>query len=202
MKKPEKIAIFASGGGTNAQAIMDSCKSGILKDIAQVEIVISNNADPGVFDRAREAGIDYDYVNEKRFPVEVDVMILEILAEYEIDIVILAGYMKKIGPSIVQKYEGRILNIHPAPLPEFGGEGMYGLAVHEAVLAAGEEETGPVVHFVNEHYDEGEILTSKRIKISSSVTKAEDLQKLVLPLEHQLYPEAILLLIQRIKVSE
>ncbi|MCL1878237.1 MAG: phosphoribosylglycinamide formyltransferase, partial [Defluviitaleaceae bacterium] len=137
MKK--NIAVFASHGGSDLQAIIDGCAAGKID--ARVCAVISNNSGSRALERAREANIPAFHVSEKKFPQNFDKKIYEILREYKTDIVFLAGYLKKMPDNILCEYDSRIFNIHPSLLPKFGGKGMFGINVHAAVLAAGETET-------------------------------------------------------------
>lgn len=178
------IAIFASGGGSNAQAIMDHFKE---SEIGRVTLVVSNNSDAGVLERAAKMEVS-SYVhakNEQETPA-----ILSILEEHDIDLIVLAGYMKKIGEHLLRAYPNKIVNVHPALLPKFGGKGMYGMNVHHAVVEAGETVSGPTFHFVNEHYDEGAIIAQYEVKLESG-DSAEEVQKKVLKLEHAHYPTIV-----------
>ncbi len=185
-----KLAFFASHNGSNAQAIMDACATGRIK--AQPVLLISNNADSGALARARREKIHAFHLSSKTHPdpAELDSTILELLVKHEIDLVILAGYMRKLGPLTLTRYWGRVLNIHPALLPKFGGKGMYGMNVHYAVIQSGEKETGATVHVATENYDEGPIVAQKRIPVLRSDTP-EALATRVLVIEHTLYVETV-----------
>lgn len=185
-----KLAFFASHNGSNAQAIMDACATGRIK--AQPVLLISNNTDSGALARARREKIHAFHLSSKTHPdpVELDSAILELLVKHEIDLVILAGYMRKLGPLTLTRYWGRVLNIHPALLPQFGGKGMYGMNVHHAVIQSGSTETGATVHIATENYDEGPIVAQKRIPVLGSDTP-EALAARVLALEHALYVETV-----------
>ena len=185
-----KVGILASHGGSNAQAIMDACRAGTIN--AAVTVVISNNAKAPVLDRAHNAGVPHVIVNAVRCPGEgeEDRTLVELLRAYGVELVALAGYMKKLGPAIVDAYRAHILNVHPALLPKHGGKGKYGIHVHESVLAAGDTETGATVHVVDELYDHGRILGQRRVPVEPGDTPAM-LQQRVLPIEHELYPEVI-----------
>jgi phosphoribosylglycinamide formyltransferase 1 len=191
------IGFLASHGGSNMQAIIDACKSGKLK--ATPAVVISNNSDSGAITRAKTEGIPYYYLSGKTHPGpgELDEAILNAFLRHQVDIVVLAGYMKKLGPKTLAHFRGRILNIHPALLPKFGGEGMYGIHVHEAVIAAGEKESGVTIHFVDEQYDTGKILAQTRVPVMPGDTP-ETLAARVLEQEHILYAETL----QRIVTGE
>ncbi len=186
-----KLGFFASHGGSNMQAIINACKSGKLN--AAPSLLISNNLNSEALKRAKRENIPSIHLNSKTHsnPEELDTEILNNLKKHKIDIIILAGYMRKIGPKVLEAYEGRILNIHPSLLPKFGGKGMYGMRVHEAVLAAGEKETGATVHLVNEEYDEGPVLLQSKVPILETDT-AEDIAKRVLAEEHKLFVETLI----------
>ena len=185
-----KLGVLASGGGSNLQSIIDSSLDGSLS--ADVVVVISNNSGAGALERARKHGIDALHISAvTEGDVEaMDRRITEEMVSRGVDFVALAGYMKKIGSVLLKAYEGKMLNIHPALLPKFGGEGMYGMNVHRAVLAAGETESGPTVHIVDSVYDHGEILAQIKVPVLPDDTP-ETLQKRVLAREHEIYPATI-----------
>ncbi len=189
MRKLNLVAL-ASGGGTNLQAIIDNIEKGILN--AEIKAVISNNSKSGALERARKHNIPAIHLSHKQFatPEEFDQRLLSVLKENETDLVILAGYMKMLSPTIVRAYKNKILNIHPALLPSFGGTGMYGIHVHEAVIDSGVKVTGVTVHLVDEIYDHGAIIVQKCVPVQSDDTP-ETLQQRVLPHEHELYSKAI-----------
>jgi phosphoribosylglycinamide formyltransferase-1 len=201
MKKINLVAL-ASGGGTNLQAIIDNIEKGILN--AEIKAVISNNSKSGALERARNHNIPAIHLSHKQFATleEFDQKLLSILQENETDLVILAGYMKMLSPTIVRAYKNKILNIHPALLPSFGGTGMYGIHVHEAVIDSGVKVTGVTVHLVDEIYDHGAIIVQKCVPVLPDDTP-ETLQQRVLPHEHELYSEAIRLFAEgRIEIKE
>lgn len=185
-----KLGFLASGRGSNMLAIINACKSGKLR--ANPVLIISNNISSGALEIARKENIPSFHLSLRTHsdPELLDKAITEVLKEYEVDIVILAGYMKKIGPMILKTYKNRILNIHPSLLPKFGGQGMYGMQVHEAVLKSGENETGVTVHLVTDEYDEGKILAQRIVKVVEGDTK-ESLAARVLEVEHALYVEVL-----------
>jgi len=191
------IGFLASHGGSNMQAIIDACKSGKLQ--ATPAVVISNNSDSGAIARAETEGIPYYYLSGKTHPEpeELDRAILETFLRHSVDIIVLAGYMKKLGPKTLSRFRGRILNIHPALLPKYGGKGMYGIRVHEAVIAAGEKESGVSIHFVDENYDTGTIIAQTRVPVMPDDTP-ETLAARILVQEHILYPATL----QRIVTGE
>ena len=161
----KKLAILVSGRGSNMQAIMNACEQGRLS--AHVEVVISNNADSQALLIAKEKGINTAHLSARTHPDpgDLDGAMLDTLTHYNIDLVLLAGFMKKIGPRTLAAYKGRIFNIHPSLLPGFGGKGMYGMKVHEAVIASGEKETGVTIHLVDGDYDEGKILAQRSVAV-------------------------------------
>ena len=183
------LGFLASHGGSNMQAIIDACKQGRLD--AKSCVVISNNSDSMALTRARTEGIPRYHISAATHPGETeDRAILRTFQAHDVDTVILAGYMKRIGPATLQAYRGRILNIHPALLPKFGGRGLYGKQVHEAVLRAGEKVTGVTVHVVDERYDTGPILNQVQLPVMVGDT-ADSLAKRVLAQEHLLYVETL-----------
>ena len=187
----KKLAVLVSGGGSNLQSIIDESKDGILKDIAEVVIVISNNPDAYGLTRAKNENIKavaLDYKNMDK--QDYDNQMYDLIKESGADIICLAGYLKKVSDKIVKEYKSRILNIHPALLPKFGGKGMYGHFVHEAVVKAKEKKSGPTVHYVDENYDTGSIIIQKEVPVYETDT-AEDVAKRVLIQEHIIYPQAI-----------
>jgi phosphoribosylglycinamide formyltransferase-1 len=188
--KKMNLVVLASGGGTNLQAIIDNIEAGKLD--AQIKAVISNNSKAGALERARNHNIPDVHLSHKQFstPEEFDQKLLSVLKENETDLVILAGYMKMISPTVIRKYKNKIINIHPALLPAFGGKGMYGIYVHEAVIESGVKVTGVTVHTVDEVYDHGPILYQKCVPVLPDDTP-ESLQQRVLPHEHEAYSKVI-----------
>jgi phosphoribosylglycinamide formyltransferase-1 len=188
--KKLNLVVLASGGGTNLQAIIDNIEAGKLN--AQIKAVISNNSKAGALERARNHNTPAIHLSHKQFatPEEFDEKLLSILKENETDFLVLAGYMKMLSPTVVRTYKNRILNIHPALLPSFGGSGMYGIHVHEAVIKAGVKVTGVTVHIVDEIYDHGAIVMQKTVPVLDDDTP-ESLAERVLKVEHQTYSEAL-----------
>lgn len=182
-----KIGVLVSGGGSNLQSIIDKSKSGELQ--CKVEVVIGDRECYGV-ERAKEAGIDGYTLDRKVLKKELCREIDKIVSERGIDLIVLAGFLSIIDEEFVNKWKGRIINIHPSLLPKFGGPGMYGIRVHEAILKAGEQESGCTVHYVDTGVDSGEIIAQKRVKVLEGDTP-EILQKRVLVEEHKLLPESI-----------
>jgi phosphoribosylglycinamide formyltransferase 1 len=152
------ISVLASHAGTTLQAVLDACASGALP--ARVKLVISNNPDSGALARARAAGVPCRYLSGHTHPepLALDQALRDALRDAQTEVVLLAGYMKKLGPLTLSAFAGRIINTHPALLPKFGGAGMYGMNVHRAVLAAGETVSGASVHGVTGEYDTGPVL--------------------------------------------
>ena len=185
-----KLGVLASGGGSNLQSIIDRSLDGSLS--LDVTVVISNNSGAGALERARKHGIDALHISAvtEGSAEAADKRIADEMAARKVDIVVLAGYMKKVGSVLLKIYDGKILNIHPALLPKFGGENMYGIHVHEAVIAAGETESGVTIHLVDNKYDHGPILAQERVSVLPDDTP-EILQKRVLVKEHELYPQTI-----------
>lgn len=184
------LGFFASHNGSNMQAVIDACKDGVLN--ATPVIVISNNGDAGAVERAKKEKIPYYVLNIKSHPSsdDLDNTMLDALLRHETELIILAGYMKKIGEIILNTFRGKIINIHPALLPKYGGKGMYGLNVHEAVLKAEEKETGVTIHIIDEDYDSGPIVAQTSLSIMKS-DNVESLSKRVLEREHSFLVETI-----------
>jgi len=191
------IGFLASHNGSNMQAIINACHSGTLQ--ATPAVVISNNSDSGALARARQEGIPAYHFSGRTHPVpaDLDQAILYTLLQYRVDIVILAGYMKKLGPETLSCFHGRVLNIHPALLPKFGGTGMYGVHVHEAVITAGETESGVSIHLVDAEYDTGPVIAQAVVSVERTDT-AETLAVRILKREHTFFPETL----QRIVTGE
>ena len=181
----KKIAIFASGTGSNAGKIIEHFRNSAE---AQVALVVFNKKDAGVLDIALKNGIP-THILERRTFYESE-SLLDTLREAEIDLVVLAGFLWLIPAYLVRAYEKKIINIHPALLPKYGGKGMYGKHVHEAVKAHGETESGITIHFVNEHYDEGDIIFQERCSVTPQDNPA-DIARKVQQLEHRHFPEVV-----------
>jgi phosphoribosylglycinamide formyltransferase-1 len=179
-----RLAVLISGGGSNLRAIIDSCDNGLLKGIAKVVLVISNNDAAFGLKIAMSKGIKTLYIKKN------DDLILKELQLEKVDLVCLAGYMSLISPKIVEAFRGKTLNIHPALLPKFGGAGMFGHHVHEAVIASKETKSGATVHFVDEDYDTGEIILQQAVSVLEGET-VKGLAAKVLEVEHEIYAKAI-----------
>ena len=185
-----RIGVLASGGGSNLQSILDRCSDGYIN--GEVVLVISNNSGAKALSRASEKGIKTLHISSitEGSEEKADERITNELTASKVDLVVLAGYMKKAGEKLLDKFSGKIINIHPALLPKFGGKGMYGMNVHKAVIEAGERESGPTVHYVDSHYDHGNILGQIKVPVYPEDTP-ETLQKRVLEKEHELLPVVI-----------
>jgi phosphoribosylglycinamide formyltransferase-1 len=182
------VAVFASGGGTNFQALLDHQRPDGSWEIV---LLITDRSQAGALARAEAAGVTTAVVPTRhRELADVGREMLGLLEAHAVDVIVLAGYLKLVPPEVVARYAGRILNIHPALLPSFGGKGMYGMNVHRAVIEAGVPESGATVHFVDERYDEGHILAQRTVPVQAGDTP-EDLAARVLAVEHRLYPEAV-----------
>lgn len=184
------IGVFASGRGSNFQAILGAIQEGLLP--ARVVLVLSNKGDAGALEIARASSLPAVHLSQKQFPDEDSfaAAMLGVLKEHDVQIVALAGYLKKIPLNVVREYKNRILNIHPALLPSFGGAGMYGHFVHEAVIAAGVKISGATVHLVDEEYDRGPIVFQKAVAVEAYDTPVTLAEK-VLKIEHEIYPLAL-----------
>jgi len=187
-----KIAVLVSGGGTNLQAIIDKIAEGVITN-TEIAVVISNNKNAYALERAEQAGIEAvcvspkDYENREQFNQEF----LKTLDSYQVDLVVLAGFLVVIPPAMIQKYENRIINIHPSLIPSFCGTGYYGLKVHEGALARGVKVTGATVHFVDEGTDTGPIILQKAVEVQNGDTP-EILQRRVMEqAEWEILPRAI-----------
>ncbi|MDQ0640727.1 phosphoribosylglycinamide formyltransferase-1 [Pedobacter sp. W3I1] len=191
MKK--RIAIFASGSGSNAQKLMEHFKR---SNEIEISLVLTNNADAYVLQRADNFEIPTHIFDKNEFYKTDEV--IDLLKNLEIDFIVLAGFLWLIPQNLIHAYPGRIVNIHPAILPKFGGKGMYGDHVHNAVMAAGETEGGITIHYVNENYDEGEYIYQARYRID----KNDNLEMVKFKgqqLEHQHYPRIVETIVKKIK---
>ena len=170
VKDPIRIAVLVSGGGTNLQALIDAEKAGVIKD-GKLSLVISNKAGVRALSRASDAGIEAMCIPSAGVTKEAfEEKLCDILEEYGIELIILAGFMKVLSADFVKKYPDRIINVHPSLIPSFCGDGFYGLKVHEAALEYGVKVTGATVHFVNEVTDGGKIILQKSVAIRKDET--------------------------------
>jgi phosphoribosylglycinamide formyltransferase 1 len=180
-----KIAIFASGNGSNADAIIQYFQN---DENIKVALVVCNNPNAGVTEVAKRFNVPLQIIsNDALAHPEV---IIEQLENFKINWIVLAGFLKKIPDDIIHQFHNRIINIHPALLPKFGGKGMYGNKVHEAVLLNSEKETGITIHLVNEHYDEGQIIFQEKVTVEENDT-VETVRDKVRKLEHEYFPKVI-----------
>jgi len=185
-----RLGVLASGRGTNFEAIFNHIKQGKLD--ASIQVVISNKLTAGALEVARQNKIPAVHISKQQFTEQeqFDEQLLAVLAEHQVSFVVLAGYLKMLSPIVVRKFKNRILNIHPALLPSFGGKGMYGIHVHEAVLDYGCKVTGVTVHLVDEQYDTGPPILQRCVPVLEDDTP-ETLAARVLKVEHQIYSEAL-----------
>ena len=187
-----RVGVMVSGGGTNLQAILDAVDSGVITN-AEVTVVISNNPGAYALERARTHGIEAVCLSPKSFDSreEFHRALLEKVDEYEVDLIVLAGFLVTIPEAMIQKYRNRIINIHPSLIPSFCGVGYYGLRVHEAALKRGVKLTGATVHFVDEGVDSGPIILQKAVRVLPGDTP-EILQRRVMEeAEWKILPQAI-----------
>ena len=184
------IAVFASHGGSDLQAIIDGCKDHKIN--AKVVAVISNNSDSMALQRTSNEKIPAYHLSAKKSGSEDNLAkeILDVLSRHGVDMIFLAGYMRMLHISVLEQYNNRIFNIHPALLPKFGGKGMYGMNVHKAVIEAGETETGVTIHRVNAAYDSGEIVAQTKVPVMEGDTP-EMLAARVLAREHEFLVEVL-----------
>lgn len=188
-----RISVMVSGGGSNLQAIIDAIDCGQLQD-AEIAQVISSNPEAFALQRAEKHKIKRLVIGKKEFPVESErnTAIIKALKKEETELIVLAGYMNILGPELVKEFKGRIINIHPSLIPKFCGKGYYGLKVHEAVISAGEKESGATVHYVDEGIDTGEVIIQEKLPVKPS-DNAESLAARVLEIEHVILPKAIMI---------
>lgn len=195
-----RIGVLASGGGTNLQAILDSCERGEID--GDVVVVIANVPDAYALKRAEKHGVAaYSFPHEGVTREQHEADVVECLEKHKVDLVCLAGYLRMLTPDMVDRYKGRILNTHPALLPSFGGKGMHGIHVHKAVLDYGAKVSGCSIHVVTAEVDGGPIVMQKAVPVLEDDTP-ESLQERVLKEEHKLYPRAIQLFAQgKVKIE-
>lgn len=184
------IVVFASGSGTNFQAIIDAVKEGKIN--GRIRGLIVNKPNIGAAERANTNDIEYAELTPSRFSSQKSytLALLDQLKSWDTDLIALAGYLLKIPTKVIDQYEGRMVNIHPALLPKYGGKGYYGMNVHRAVIENKEKESGCTVHIVTKEYDAGPILAQRKVPVRKD-DDAASLAKRVLQQEHKLYPEVI-----------
>lgn len=188
----QRIAVCVSGGGTNLQAIIDAVEAGTIKD-TQIALVVSNRENAYALERAKNAGIDAKYISPKDYDDReaFGQAMVDTFQEYQIDLIVLAGYLVIIPKTFVQNYQNKIINIHPSLIPAHCGMGYYGLKVHESVLAAGNKVTGATVHFVDEEADHGPILLQKAVEVKEGDTPEILQQRVMEQAEWNILPQAI-----------
>lgn len=192
-KKPYKIGVLASTNGTDLQAIIDEMKAGKMPGI-ELSIVISNKKDAYALERAKNEGVETIFINPKnKSKQEYDEEIANILKKYEVNLVVLIGYMRILTTKFVRQFKNKIINVHPALMPKFSGKGFFGANVYEEVLRSKEKETGCTIHFVDEGVDTGKIILQKKVKIYPEDT-VETLKTKIQSLEKKYYPEVIRML--------
>lgn len=180
-----QIAIYASGSGSNAEAIVQHLRT--HDPVADIALIVTNNPAASVIARAERLGIPCQLTSPKGDDANHQ---LALLAQHHIDLIVLAGWLRKVPDAVLAAYPRRIVNIHPALLPKFGGKGMYGARVHAAVLAAGEAQSGITIHYVDGEYDTGDVILQATTPITAGITAAE-LQQAVHVLEHAHYPKVV-----------
>lgn len=187
-----KVGVLVSGGGTNLQAILDAIDAGRVKN-AKVSFVFSNNANAYALERAKNAGIEAMALSPSSFETreEFNQAMLRALKERNLDLIVLAGFLVKIPPEMVEAFRGRIINIHPSLIPSFCGVGYYGLKVHEAALKRGVKVTGATVHYVDEGMDSGPIILQRAVEVKSGDTPKRLQQRVMEEAEWVILPQAI-----------
>jgi phosphoribosylglycinamide formyltransferase-1 len=185
-----RLGMLASHGGTNVQSVVEACGEGRLA--AEPALIISNNRDSAVLVFGRSRGVPSVWIGGAAYEDQAlrDQAICTELSNHDVDVVLLLGYMRKLGPATLRCFRNRILNIHPALLPKHGGKGKYGLHVHESVLASGDTETGVSIHLVDAEYDQGPVIAQCRVSVLSGDTPAT-LQARVLAREHEFLVETL-----------
>ena len=180
----KKIVVFASGSGTNAENIIQYF---IKKELGSVEAVFTNNANAGVIERAKNYNVPTEIFSKEDL---IESEVLQKLSKINPDWIVLAGFLLKFPENIIKAYPNKIINIHPALLPKYGGKGMYGMNIHRAIVENKEKETGITIHFVNENYDEGAIIFQQKVALSGEET-AEDVAAKIHELEQEHFPKVI-----------
>lgn len=183
-----RIGFLASGGGSSAQAIIDAIRTGDLD--AEARLLVSNNRSAAALQSARDAGVPALCIPTQADPDLADAELARAMAAHGVDLIVLSGYLRRLGRETLARYGGRILNIHPGPLPEFGGQGMYGRRVHEAVLAAGVAPSAIVIHVVDEEYDHGPEIARRSVEVRPDDTP-ETLEARVRALEPAFFVETL-----------
>ena len=184
MENKKRIVVFASGSGTNFININENIING------RVVLLISNNPKCGAIDYAKKNNVDYQVINDFRYPKDKNKEYETVLNDYQPDVILLAGFMKKIPNNIIQLYKNKIMNIHPSLLPKYGGQGYYGIKVHEAVIESKDSVTGVTIHFIDNEYDRGPIIMQAEVPVNDS-DDANTLSKKVLEMEYKLYLKVV-----------
>ena len=195
MSQPLKVGFLASGNGSSARAVVAAIRAGELA--AEARLLVSNNRTSPALAFAAEQGLPGLHIPTQTDPNAADVRLTQAMSDHGVELVVLSGYLRQLGPRTLSRYAGRILNIHPGPLPDFGGHGMYGRRVHEAVIAAGVAESGICIHLVDEEYDRGPVIARRSVPLRPGDT-AEALEARVTALEPAFYVETL----QRIASGE
>lgn len=198
---PVKIGVLISGGGTNLQAVIDNTKNKNIN--GEISLIISNKKDAYGLKRGEIAGIDTLYIDPKSFGSDRDynLRIIKEFKDRDVELIILAGYLKVLSPDFIKEFKDKIINIHPSLIPQFSGKGYYGDRVHKAVLSSGVKTTGATVHFVDEGTDTGPIILQEKVDVNST-DDLDSLKKKVLSLEHKLLVQAVKLYCEdRIKIE-
>lgn len=186
----KNIVVCVSGGGTDLQSIIDGVENGLIK--AKIQAVISSKKGVYAEKRAEKHNIPFIAITKEDFPDKEERYseMLEVLGDFNPDLIVLAGYINILPPKVVDRFRGKIINIHPSLIPKHCGKGFYGLKVHESVIASGDKETGVTVHYVDEGADTGEIIRQEKVPVSEGDTP-EILQQRVLAVEHKVLPEVV-----------
>jgi phosphoribosylglycinamide formyltransferase-1 len=193
-----RIAVFASGSGSNAEQLIRHFKEQAA-DVGEVALIVCNKPDAYVLERAKKWNVPFLLIDRELLYERTDELIA-MLKQHEIDFIVLAGFLWLIPPALIEAYPQRIVNIHPALLPRYGGKGMYGMHVHRAVIANREKESGITIHYVNEHYDEGQHIFQARLPIAEGTTP-EQLAEQIHALEHRHYPQVVEALLRRLPAA-
>lgn len=191
-KEKARAAVLVSGGGTNLQAIIDAKEAGVIKS-AEIVLVVSNNPEAYALERAKKAGIDSAVIRSAEFSsqAELEKALIAKLEEYDIDLIVLAGFMTILSEGFTSHFQNRIINVHPSLIPSFCGQGFYGLKVHEAALEKGVKVTGATVHFVNEIPDGGKIIAQKAVEVKEGDTPSVLQTRVMEEAEWKILPEAV-----------
>jgi phosphoribosylglycinamide formyltransferase-1 len=188
ISSPLRLGFLASGNGSSARAIVGAIRAGDLA--AEARLLVSNNRSAAALAFAREAGIPALCISTQGDPDAADARLADEMSAHGVELIVLSGYLRQLGPRTLARYAGRIFNIHPGPLPQFGGHGMYGRRVHEAVIAAGVAESGICIHLVDEEYDRGPVIARRAAPVIAGDT-AETLEARVTALEPKFYVETL-----------